>query len=447
MELRLPQTVRGLLDRLESNGFEAWVVGGCVRDSLLGLTPHDWDVTTDALPGQVADCFADCRVIETGLRHGTVTVLASGEPYEITTFRVDGRYSDGRHPDKVEFVRSLREDLARRDFTVNAMAYSPRRGLADCFGGRADLDARLIRCVGDPDVRFGEDALRILRALRFASTYGFSIEERTAESLRANRERLRSVAAERIAAELNRLLTGRGAADQLGRFPEVFAVFLPELAPMFGFEQRNPHHDSDVWAHTLRALAQGTGELEVGLAILLHDCGKPRCFTVDENGVGHFYGHAQVSAELARGALRRLRYDNATTARVVKLVLHHDTDLFPLPKRIRRLLHELGEELLWKLLAVKRADILAQAAAYREENLARLAEARACLERVLAEGQRCRLEDLALDGRDLLALGAPEGRAVGECLRFLLDRVIDGGLENRREPLEAAARAFLTGKN
>jgi tRNA nucleotidyltransferase (CCA-adding enzyme) len=270
MKIKIPSQVDGVLKRLSENGREAYAVGGCVRDSLLGLTPNDWDVATSALPEETERIFADCRVIETGLKHGTVTILSGGMPIEVTTYRIDGAYSDGRHPDDVSFTRNLKDDLARRDFTVNALAYNPESGLADCFGGRQDLADGIIRCVGDADIRFREDGLRILRALRFSSVLGFSIESRTAESALRNRDLLDRIAGERIQAEFTKLLCGRGAAEVLRKFREIIAQFIPEIRPSFGFDQHNPHHSYDVWEHVLHSVNAVTPEPVLRLTMFLH---------------------------------------------------------------------------------------------------------------------------------------------------------------------------------
>ena len=288
--LAIPEGVRVLLERLEAAGYEAWCVGGCVRDALLGRTPEDWDVTTSALPEETMAVFGD-QALPTGLKHGTVTVKTGDGPVEVTTYRLDGAYRDHRRPESVAFTASLEEDLARRDFTVNAMALDLRRELRDPFGGRADLARGLLRCVGDPDRRFQEDALRILRGLRFAAALGLEIEPGTAAAVRRNREGLRDIAAERIQVEFFKLLPGKGAAAVLRGYPEVFGVFWPELLPMVGFGQRNRHHCYDVWEHTLHALDAVPGDVVLRCAMLLHDVGKPACFTLDEKGVGHFYGH------------------------------------------------------------------------------------------------------------------------------------------------------------
>ena len=434
MELLIPPEVDAILNRFTENGREAYAVGGCVRDSLLGLEPHDWDVATSALPEETERIFSDRRVIETGLKHGTVTVLWNGMSVEVTTYRVDGPYSDGRHPDGVAFTRSLEEDLARRDFTVNALAYRKEAGLVDCFGGRRDLADGVIRCVGDADVRFREDGLRILRALRFASTLGFSIEEKTAESAVRNRGLLDRIAGERIREEFLKLLCGRGAVPVLRRYREIIAQFLPELRPAFGFEQHNPHHSYDVWEHTLHSVEAVEPESVLRLTMLLHDIGKPFCFTRGADGVGHFYGHPEKSAELARAILDRLRFDRKTASAVVTLVKSHGLPLLPEERCLRRRLNLLGERNLRLLVRVEEADAKSKASP-DEAYLAALGKIPAALDRMLAERQCFRLKDLAVDGNDLLRAGVPEGAAVGETLRALLGAVLDGRCANSKPEL------------
>ncbi len=438
--LFLSEDAAALIARLEENGFEACTVGGCVRDALRGETPHDWDIGTAALPEDTLRCFADCPVIETGLKHGTVTVLWRGKPFEITTYRVEKGYADGRHPDEVAFVRRLEDDLARRDFTINAMAYHPVRGLTDLFGGQADLAAGIVRCVGEADRRFREDALRILRGLRFAACLGFAVEEAAARAMRGEQGRLRGVSAERVNAELCRLLTGRNAAGTLRAFADVIGTVLPETAPMRGFLQNNPHHCRDVWEHTLTALETSPPDRLVRLALLFHDSGKPFTYTEDESGVGHFHGHPAVSGRLADRAMRRLRFDTETRERVCRLVRIHDIPAENEPRFVRRWLNRLGEEDFRRLLAVKRADTLGQAPRYQPPRLTVLDGLEQTLEDIL-RGEDCfRLRDLAVGGRDLLAEGMSEGPAVGEALRFLLDGVLDGRFPNERGPLLEALR-------
>ena len=433
----IPGPVREILETLEAAGHRAWCVGGCVRDALLGRPPEDWDVTTAARPEATMALFRD-RAVPTGLRHGTVTVRTAAGGVEVTTLRRDGAYRDHRRPESVTFTGSLEEDLRRRDFTVNTFAADRTGRVLDPLNGRADLEAGVLRCVGDPDRRFTEDALRILRGLRFAAQLGFRIEPETAAAIRRNRELLGDIAPERIWTELKKLLTGDCAAEVLRAYPEVAGVFWPELLPMVGFDQRNRHHCYDVWEHTLHALAAVPPEADLRLTVLLHDIGKPNCFTVDEKGQGHFYGHSAESARLAGEMLRRLRADNATTETVVRLVTWHDKNIPRTRSGVARALGKLGERDLRRLLDVKRADNLAQAPDYRFLQ-GEIDRAEAILDQLLAEGACVSLGQLAVNGRDLLAMGL-SGPAVGRALRTLLDAVLEERLPNERAALLAAAR-------
>ena len=442
MAVKLPQDAARALEMLESAGWESYAVGGCVRDSLLGIEPHDWDLCTAAPPEEMKKVFAGERVIETGLKHGTLTLLAPSGPIEITTFRSESGYSDCRHPDRVSFVRNIHADLARRDFTVNAMAYSPARGMRDDFGGQEDLKNGVLRCVGDPGERFREDALRILRALRFAARFGLTVEEETAAALRENRELLAHISPERIFSELKGILCARGAGEMLLSFPEVFFVFLPELAPMRGFDTRRPqNHCWDVWDHTAHAVDAIAPESVLRLAALFHDSGKPETFRYDaQAGHGRFPGHPAASARIADAALRALRCDNATRERVLVLVENHEMRTGHGKKELRRLLARIGEENMRDLLRMRRAD----AAAHAPDAAARLAtladEDERLLNEIAAEHSCLRVKDLAVSGNDLLALGLKPGPAVGETLSRLLDLVLDEAIPNEKEALLAAAQ-------
>ena len=428
-----------VLERLEQAGHRAVLVGGCVRDSLLSRAPHDYDAATSALPEQVQAACGGLRCLETGLRHGTVTVVCRGLPVEVTTFRREGAYSDHRRPDRVYFTPRLEDDLARRDFTVNAMAWG-RDGLTDPFGGRADLEGRLIRCVGDPDRRFEEDALRVLRGLRLAAQLDFALHPRTAAAIRRHLPQLSHVAWERIRAEWLRLLCAPGAGRVLLEFPEAAVQVIPELAPSVGFDQKNPHHRYDVYTHAVKALEAAPSRPALRLAALLHDVGKPACFTLDENGVGHFYGHPKVSAGLAARALERLRLSRAAREQVLTLILRHDLPVEPTRQWAGRWLSRLGPELFFNLMALKRADGLAcgTPADGREADRAQAEELARAL---LAQPPCLTLKDLAVDGRDALAAGL-SGPAVGRALRALLAQAAEGTLPNERQALLRALSAY-----
>ena len=441
LTIRLPADVAALLAMLRDAGFPAYTVGGCVRDALLGITPHDWDICTSALPDQMQQVFKDLHTVETGLKHGTLTVVVNHVPYEITTFRVDGEYTDHRHPDSVSFVDNIAEDLSRRDFTVNAMAWSPDSGLVDLFGGREDLAAGVIRCVGDPALRFDEDALRILRALRFASVYDFSIDPATDAAARKLAPSLHGVAGERIREELMKLLCGKGVGRILRAYPDVLSEIIPEIRPMVGYDQQNHHHSYDLWEHTVRAVENVPAEADFRLAMLLHDTGKPRVRTTDEHGEGHYRGHQAVSAEIAERAADALRLDNATRDRVILMVRYHDIPLRTETGEINldrsfllRKLNRFGEKDLRALIRIHRADRIATGYSSPEREDRRMKERLDALDALLAEQPCFTLKDLAVNGRDLQAEGL-RGKEIGETLQRLLEAVMDGTLENTRDVL------------
>lgn len=440
--VEVPQYVRKVLEKLEAAGFEAWCVGGCVRDSLLGLIPQDWDVTTSALPEETMEVFGK-QGFPTGVQHGTVTVRMDHQSVEVTTFRVDGIYRDHRRPESVSFSRSLMEDLRRRDFTVNAMALNLRGELQDPFCGQADLKAGLLRCVGEPDCRFEEDALRILRGLRFAATLSFSLEAKTGESIHKNRELLREIAVERIQTELMKLLCGKNAAEILRQYPDVLGVFWPEVLPMVGFDQKNIHHCYDIWEHSIHALERVPAEAVLRCAALLHDVGKPKSFTVDEEGVGHFYGHGTISRDMADQMLRRIKCSTEFRETVTRLVDWHDRDIPRTEKSIGRALRILGETDLRRLIALKRADNLAQAPAYHDRQQ-ELDKGEKILEELLSKNACFSLKQLAVNGNDLIEIGL-SGPEIGRQLNKLLDLVTDGELPNDRAVLLAAAQNMAGG--
>lgn len=439
----IPQHALTVVERLERYGYEAYVVGGCVRDSLMGRCPKDWDVCTNALPEEVLRVFKRFHVIKTGLQHGTVTVMVDKQPVEVTTFRIDGNYTDNRHPDSVNFVSRVEEDLARRDFTINAMAYNPARGLVDAFGGQEDLQARIIRCVGEPDARFNEDGLRILRALRFAARYDFGIETETAFSMHRNRHLLENVSVERIFTELKGILAGEGVLGMMQAFPDIFSIIIPELAPAVGFEQHNPHHCYDVWTHTAHAVQAAPADEVLRLALLLHDIAKPATFTMGEDGKGHFYSHGEKGAEMARDIMLHLKSDTATLQTVVTLVREHDSMLPTTAPGMRRLIGRMGVETIRQLMEVKQADMAAQSTHERPQKQATLREARLLLEDVLDEAPAFTVGDLKVNGRDLMELGVKPGPAMGDILKTLLTEVQDELLPHTREAQLARAKELL----
>lgn len=442
MTIEMPRGAEFILARLCEKGYEAYLVGGCVRDACLGKTPSDFDITTSALPEETKAIFSDVETVDTGLRHGTLTVVSEDGTYEVTTYRVDNGYTDGRHPDSVSFTRSLREDAARRDFTVNAMAYSHESGIVDFFGGQEDLKAGIIRTVGDAAQRFSEDALRILRALRFSATLGFAIEEKTATQALSLRHLLHKISAERIREEMCKLICGKDATRVLSTFREVIAEAIPELMPTFDFDQKTPHHIYDLYAHTLAVVDAVPSSTRLRMAALLHDIGKPRAFFTDENGVGHFYGHEAVSADMARAILTRLRFSTADTEYVVALVLHHGVSVPETPRMARRLLSKLGEDLYFALMQLKRADNLALAPMHA----ARVADIEKAerLAREIIESRSCfTLASLAVSGKDLIELGMKPGKEIGRILNAALDAVMDEKLPNEREALLSFAAKMM----
>lgn len=445
--MELPFQISEILERLDRSGNDAFVVGGCVRDALMGNQPHDYDITTSALPGETERVFSDCRVIETGIKHGTVTVLYKGVGVEITTFRVDGDYADGRHPDKVTFSSRVEDDLSRRDFTMNGIAYSPKTGYVDPFGGEEDIKAGVIRCIGSPERRFSEDALRILRAVRFSATLGFSVERGTAEAMTAHRSDLHKISAERIFSELKRALCGGDIRRVLLEHAKIFAEVLPPLAEQIDYDQGSRYHDSTLYEHTARAVGAVPDETALRLAMLFHDMGKPRCRMVGEDEECHYYGHAAISAELADGLLRMLKCDNATRRRVCEIVKYHDLPIETSRRTVKRRLAKFGAELLRDIMLAQIADGTAQS----ELGGARVAAARECLalaEEIAAEQPCMTLAELAVSGRDLCGI-MPSSPIMGKVLARLLDEVIGERLPNEKTALlERAAqiKAELEGK-
>ena len=434
--MNLPQYVTQCLDALESAGYASYAVGGCVRDACLGLTPHDYDLCTAALPEQTEAVFAGKQLVLAGKKHGTVGVVTDCGVVEITTFRTEGDYRDNRHPNWVSFVPEVEQDLARRDYTMNAMAYSPKRGFADPFGGRADLRAKVLRAVGDPEQRFQEDSLRILRGVRFAVRFGFSVEEETEQAMSSQAELMDNLARERVFDELCKLLPLVNAED-LCRFAPILAAVIPELRPMIGFDQHSPHHAYDLFTHVAHVVEAVPGDLTLRWAALLHDVGKVPAFTRDATGRGHFYGHAQVGAEMADGILRRLKAPSALREQAVTLIGGHMTRLEPNRKTLRRQLGRLGWDTMDKLLSLQEADMGSKGTGNPEE-LEQFAQVRGLLEEIKAENACLRVTDLAVNGRDLMAMGYT-GKAIGDCLNALLERVLDETLPNERQALLQAA--------
>ena len=428
----LPKEVDTVIAALQGAGYSPYLVGGCVREMLRGKAPSDYDMTSDAPPQAVLRIFGK-NAHPTGLQHGTVTVVSGGLAIELTTMRRDGAYKDNRHPDSVTFGTSIEEDLARRDFTVNAIAMAPDGTLVDPYGGQKDLKAKILRCVGEPKRRFEEDALRILRLVRFCSVLGFSAEEETARAAHEARGLLDHIAHERVCAELNKLLLGENVGETLLAFPDILGVPLQEILPCVGFEQRNPHHCFDVWGHTARAVAAVPARRELRWTMLFHDLGKPHCMTIDENGVGHFYGHTQHSTGLANEILTRLRLDRDSRERILALIRYHDLPIPPEAKPVKRLMNKLGADAVRQLICLHKADTAGQSplCAGRIQEYDHVEAVRQAL---LAQAACFSLKDLAVNGRDLLSLGLT-GREIGQALEYCLNAVIDERLPNEKQPL------------
>ena len=432
----LPPNIQNCIDLLEAAGFAAYAVGGCVRDACLGRTPHDYDLCTGALPAQTEAVFRDFRLVLAGEKHGTVTVITEDGPVEITTFRTEGGYRDNRHPDWVKFVPDIQGDLARRDFTVNAMAYSPTRGFADPFGGREDLRNHVLRAVGDPEARFREDSLRILRGVRFAARFGLTPEEHTMQAMLSQAGLMENLARERVFEELCKLLLVAKAED-ITRFAPILAAVIPELAPMIGFDQRSPHHAYDLITHTAHVVEGVPPTLPLRWAALLHDTGKVKTFTLDATGRGHFYGHAKDSAAIADDILRRLKAPTALREEVVPLIGRHMTRLQPDRKLLRRQVSKYGFPMVEAQLALQQAD-MGSKGTVEDDGSAVFAEVRQLLAELKAEDACLSLKDLAVNGNDLMALGF-QGRAIGACLNRLLELVVEERLPNKKEALLAFA--------
>lgn len=434
VEIQIPEKVNKIIHTLQEHGYEAYAVGGCVRDSFLGRKPMDWDITTSAMPEETKALFP--HTFDTGIEHGTITVLLDHEGFEVTTYRVDGKYEDSRHPKEVIFVRNLKEDLLRRDFTINAMAYNEKEGLVDIFGGMDDLKAGIIRCVGNAQARFSEDALRILRGIRFAAQLGFELEDETREGMRLLAPTLRKISAERIQVELVKTLTSSRPdllreAWKLGITKE----FLPEFDLAMETTQETVHHMYTVGEHILHTLLEVRPDRILRLTMLLHDIGKPYRKTMDAEGVAHFKGHPEKSSELANEILHRLKFDNDTIRKVTKLVRYHDHRMPVTPAHVRRAVHEIGEDLFPLYLEVRRADVSAQSMYQREEKIADIDGVEKLYHEIMERNECVSLKMLAVTGKDLIAAGMKPGKEIGQMLEHFLDLVLEHPELNQKEEL------------
>lgn len=435
-KINIPADANELIHTLQNNGHSAYIVGGCVRDSILGRTPHDWDICTSATPSEMLEIFKDKKIIETGLQHGTITVVVNGEPYEITTYRIDGIYSDNRRPDTVTFTDKLVEDLRRRDFTINAMAYNDEEGLIDPFNGMEDIKYKKISCVGFAEDRFGEDALRILRAIRFASQLEFTIMPGTDREIHKQYKNLENISIERINSEFCKIASSDDFCVELLLYKDVFSLFIPELKDMFDFPQNNPWHFWDVFGHTIHAVEYcDSDDLVVRLAVFFHDFGKPHSYQDGEDGIRHFKGHGKVSADMTDSIMKRLRFDNETRNNVVELVYYHDATFEVGKKYVKRWLNKIGEKQFRRLLQVKKADNKAQNLELSFDRIKELSEIETLIDEVLQEDECFSLKDLAVNGKDLIGVGYKSGKELGNTLNKLLQLVIDGDCPNEKEKL------------
>ena len=435
--IEVPAPVYFIIQELEKHGHEAYMVGGCVRDSVLGRKPHDYDICTSASPDEILQAFPYEEIIPTGLQHGTVTILINKEPFEVTTYRIDGDYSDNRRPDNVTFTKNLVEDLRRRDFTINAMAYNPKTGLIDPFNGMEDIKYKKIRCVGSAEDRFNEDALRILRAIRFEAQLNFSGLPDTMFEIERQYERLNNISIERINSEFCKIVASEQFCVELVLYSNVFSLFIPELKDMMGFQQNNPYHAYDVFDHTVHAIEKcESDDLVTRLAVFFHDFGKPHSYQDGEDGIRHFKGHGKVSAEITDSIMKRLRFDNETRNNVVELVYYHDATFEVGNKYVKRWLNKIGEKQFRRLLEVRKSDIKGQKPDYEKSRIEKINNIKSILEDILQEQECFSLKDLAVNGNDVKkTMNLKEGKDVGYWLNEILKRVMDGELKNDRDAL------------
>lgn len=432
----IPENANKIIHTLQANGHSAYVVGGCVRDSVMGRVPHDWDICTSATPDEMLEIFKDYRVIETGLQHGTVTIVIDKEQYECTTYRIDGKYSDNRRPDTVVFTDNLIEDLKRRDFTINAMAYNDKEGLIDPFEGLVDIGYGKIQCVGSAEDRFNEDALRILRAIRFSSQLDFTPSLDTDWQIHRQYSNLENISIERINSEFCKIISSNCFCVQLLLYKDVFSLFIPEFKDMIDFSQNNPYHQFNVYDHTIHAIQHcESSDLTTRLAVLFHDIGKPHCYQDGEDGKRHFKGHGKVSADMTNEIMKRLKFDNETRNNVVQLVYYHDATFEIGEKYIKRWLNKIGISQFRRLLDVRRADIKGQKFDYDKERIAKIDNIERLLDEVLEEKQCFTLKDLAVNGKDLIQIGFKSGKELGSVLNMLLNGVINDEFKNNKEDL------------
>lgn len=441
-KILFPKNVDYIINKLNSNGFKAFIVGGCVRDSILGREPNDWDITTNALPEDIKRLFD--RTFDTGIKHGTVSVLISNECYEVTTYRVDGEYSDNRRPDKVSFTSSLKEDLARRDFTINALAYHPNEGLIDYFDGQKDLAQRQIKAVGNANIRFEEDALRMLRAIRFSAQLGFSINKDTYNAIKEKSHLIEKISHERIRDELDKiLLSPNPKYFDLLYNTNLLKHIIPEFIICYSTEQNNPYHIYNVAEHILHSVEYVKNTCVLRWTMLLHDIGKPLQKTTDDKGIDHFYGHQQVGADMARIILNRLKFDKESIKKITNLVANHDLDILDNEKSIKKAINKVGEDLFRDFIEVKKADAMSQNIVYLEDRLKMFENVIKIYEKIKLDNQCLKKSDMAVNGYDLISLGMEPGKELSSMLNYLLECVLENPELNNKEKLIDIAKEKL----
>ncbi|WIF94242.1 CCA tRNA nucleotidyltransferase [Caminicella sporogenes] len=435
MKIKIPEEVEKILNTLYKNGFQGYVVGGCVRDTLLGRVPNDWDIATNAKPNQMLNIFKDYKVVPTGIKHGTVTIIVNNKQFEVTTYRIEGKYSDNRRPDKVEFTDDLEKDLSRRDFTINAMAYNYEKGLIDPYNGFSDLLDKKVKCVGNPDKKFEEDALRMIRAVRFSSQLDFEIDEAVTMSIVKNSKFVRNISKERIKTELNKILLSNVPSNGIKTLVDTDLIdyIIPEIREIVGFEQYSPYHDKDVFYHTMTTLDNTESDLILRLSALLHDIAKPRCFTIDKYNIGHFYNHCVVGAEMAEEILKKLKYDKKTISSVKMLIKNHMLRLNEITaKTVKRLINKMGTENVERLFKLQIADVKGSKYPHDFSNIEKAVD---LYKKILSEKEPLTLKDLDIDGYDLIEIGIPRGREMGIILKKLLEKVFENPEMNKKKLL------------
>ncbi len=442
MTITMPITVQNIIQIIKSNGFNAYIVGGCVRDSFQGRTPYDWDITTNATPQDTMKIFKDYKQIHNGIKHGTVGVVYDNDLYEITTFRVDGNYKDNRRPENVSFSKNIEDDLTRRDFTINAIAYNDEDGIIDICNGIEDINNKIIRCVGNPDKRFNEDALRILRALRFSATFGYKIESKTHNSIIKNKKLLHNISKERVAVELIKLLIGDYCGEVLRSYHEVIFEIIPELKIMYKYNQHNPYHNLDLWEHTVTAVENIKADKTLRMVMLLHDLGKPHVQEKDENNICHYHNHAEHSEKIANEILKNLKFSRKFSTDVKTLIYYHDYFCSPTHKAVKRLLNKIGFDYAYKLADVQLADSCAKSAYHHQDQIERINSYVKILDEIKSSNELITIKDLNINGCNLIALGIEKGKTIGDILNYLLVEVQENNLENDKTILLAKAEEY-----